>query len=152
MALPNFKDKTIPTKAIKIAVSAIIIVFVLGSLILTSLYTVDDKQQAVITTFGKVTEVTDAGIHFKLPFGIQEAHIVDVNISRKLEIGYRSDAADATQFETVERESKMITGDMNIVNVDFFVEYKISDPVKYLFNSKDPESILKNLARFRRLP
>ena len=147
MALPNFKDKTIPTKAIKIAVSAIIIVFVLGSLILTSLYTVDDKQQAVITTFGKVTEVTDAGIHFKLPFGIQEAHIVDVNISRKLEIGYRSDAADATQFETVERESKMITGDMNIVNVDFFVEYKISDPVKYLFNSKDPESILKNLVQ-----
>ena len=78
---------------------------------------------------------------------MQKAHIVDVNISRKLEIGYRSDSEDSTVFETVERESKMITGDMNIVNVDFFVEYKVSDPVKFLFNSKEPEMILRNLVQ-----
>lgn len=130
--------------AIIIAVAAAVVLLALcvGS----SFYTVDDKQQAVITTFGKVTDITEAGIHFKLPF-IQKAHIVDVNVLRKLEIGYRSDDNDATAIRVVENECKMITGDLNIVNVDFFVEYKVSDPVKYLFNAKDPEEILKNLVQ-----
>ena len=105
----------------------------------TCFYTVDDKQQAVVTTFGKVTDVTDAGVHFKLPFGIQNVDKVDVNVYQKIELGYSSDGyMDAS-------ESAMITGDYNIVNVDFFVEYKISDPVAYLYSSNDPEMILKNL-------
>ena len=133
-------------KGVKIAIVASVIVILLGICLSASFYTVDDKQQAVITTFGKVTDVTEAGIHFKLPF-IQQAHIVDVNVLRKLEIGYRSDDNDATIVKTVENECKMITGDLNIVNVDFFVEYKVSDPVKYLFSAKNPEEILKNLVQ-----
>lgn len=133
-------------KGVKIAIMAGVIVVLLGICLSASFYTVDDKQQAVITTFGKVTDVTDAGIHFKLPF-IQRAYIVDVNVLRKLEIGYRSDDNDATIIKTVENECKMITGDLNIVNVDFFVEYKVSDPVKYLFSAKNPEEILKNLVQ-----
>ena len=133
-------------KAIKIGIIVTAVVIVLAVCLGSSFYTVDDKQQAVITTFGKVTDITEAGIHFKLPF-IQQAHIVDVNVLRKLEIGYRSDDNDATIVRTVENECKMITGDLNIVNVDFFVEYKVSDPVKYLFSAKDPEEILKNLVQ-----
>ena len=53
-------------------------------MVLTCLYTVDDKQQAVVTTFGKVTDITDAGLHFKLPFGIQKAQKVDVNVYQKI--------------------------------------------------------------------
>ena len=105
----------------------------------TCFYTVDDKQQAVVTTFGKVTDVTDAGVHFKLPFGIQNVRKVDVNVYQKIELGYNS------YGNTVVNESAMITGDYNIVNVDFFVEYKISDPVQYLYSSNDPELILRNL-------
>lgn len=111
--------------------------------IFTSFYTVDDKQQAVVTTFGKVTDITDPGLHFKAPFGIQQAHKVDVNVYQKIELGYVTDANGKTA--TVEDESSMITGDYNIVNVDFFVEYKISDPVQYLFSANDPALILKNL-------
>ena len=107
-------------------------------------YTVDDKQQAVVTTFGKVTDVTDAGLHFKLPFGIQQARKVDVNVYQKIELGYSSNGSDEI-YQTNEKESTMITGDYNIVNVDFFVEYKISDPVAYLYSSNDPEMILRNL-------
>ena len=107
-------------------------------------YTVDDKQQAVVTTFGKVTDVTDAGLHFKLPFGIQQARKVDVNVYQKIELGYSSNGDDY-YYEVNENESTMITGDYNIVNVDFFVEYKISDPVKYLYSSNNPELILRNL-------
>jgi len=110
----------------------------------TCWYTVDDKQQAVVTTFGKVTEITDAGVHFKLPFGIQRVEKVDVNVYQKIELGYRSDSSEEG-YRLVTDESKMITGDYNIVNVEFFVEYKISDPQKFLYNSYEPEDILRNL-------
>ena len=112
-------------------------------LVSTCFYTVDDKQQAVVTTFGKVTDVTDAGVHFKLPFGIQHAQKVDVNVYQKFELGYKTD--DKGNVTTVPEESTMITGDYNIVNIDFFVEYKISDPVAYLYAANDPEVILRNL-------
>ena len=105
-------------------------------------YTVNDKQQAVVTTFGRVTDVVDAGVHFKVPFGIQHVQKVDVNVYQKIELGYSS---DGNYYSVNESESTMITGDYNIVNVDFFVEYKISDPVQYLYSSNDPELILRNL-------
>ncbi len=109
---------------------------------MTCFYTVDDKQQAVVTTFGKVTDVTDAGVHFMIPFGIQQVKKVDVNVYQKIELGYTSDSYG---YEVNDNESTMITGDYNIVNVDFFVEYKISDPVQYLYSSNNPELILRNL-------
>ena len=135
-----------PKKLGKTVLAAIIAILVL-ILISTCWYTVDEKQQAVITTFGKVTGTAGAGMHFKLPFGIQEVKTVDVNVYQKIEIGYRTDAKDPTLSAMITKESKMITGDYNIVNVDFFVEYKISDPVKYLYNSAEPELILKNLVQ-----
>ena len=132
---PNFK------KAGRI-VTIVVLVVIAALLIGTCYYTVDDKQQAVVTTFGKVTDITDAGVHFKLPFGIQQVQKVDVNVYQKIELGYSSSGND---YLVNDRESTMITGDYNIVNVDFFVEYKISDPVQYLYSSNDPELILRNL-------
>ena len=122
-------------------VIAVVMVLLLG--VLTCFYTVDDKQQAVVTTFGKVTDITDAGLHFKLPFGIQQVQKVDVNVYQKIELGYSTNSKGNAVTNT--KESTMITGDYNIVNVDFFVEYKISNPVKYLYSSNDPELILRNL-------
>ena len=118
------------------------LVLVVGSS--SCFYTVDDKQQAVVMTFGRVTDVTDAGLHFKLPFGIQQVRKVDVNVYQKIELGYSSNGSDE-YYNVNENESTMITGDYNIVNVDFFVEYKIADPVKYLYSSNKPELILRNL-------
>ena len=109
----------------------------------TCFYTIDDKQQGVVTTFGKVTDITDAGVHFMLPFGIQQVKKVDVNVYQKIELGYSTDPYG--DYMVNESESTMITGDYNIVNVDFFVEYKNSDPVQYLYSSNDPELILRNL-------
>ena len=132
----NWKEKG---KTILIIIAAAMVLIAL----LSSFYTVDDKQQAVITTFGKVTDVTDAGLHFKLPFGIQQVHKVDVNVYQKIELGYSTQ--ENGDYVVNNNESTMITGDYNIVNVDFFVEYKISDPEQYLFSSNDPELILRNL-------
>ena len=127
----------------RIAVICVAAVLVLLT-VLTCLYTVDDKQQAVVTTFGKVTDVTDAGLHFKLPFGIQQVRKVDVNVYQKIELGYASTNQNGN-YVTNTNESTMITGDYNIVNVDFFIEYKIADPVRFLYGSNNPELILRNL-------
>lgn len=124
----------------------LILAVLLIALVLTSLYTVGDKGQAVVTTFGKVTSVVDPGIHIKIPFGVQQATYVNVNELQKIEIGFRTGHTN-DDTETIDSESKMISGDYNIVNCDFFVEYKISDPVKYLYNSADPREILKSLAQ-----
>ena len=131
--------KKIKRTALLMILFAVIIVFGL-----TCYYTVDDKQQAVVTTFGKVTDITDAGVHLKLPFGIQQVEKVDVNVYQKITLGYNPVGSGYTVDD---RESAMITGDYNIVNVDFFVEYKISDPVQYLYSSNDPETILRNLVQ-----
>ena len=140
---PNGSKEPLDWKKIKniAIIASVVLVLLIG--ITTCYYTVDDKQQAVVTTFGKVTDITDPGLHFKLPFGIQQVHKVDVNVYQRIELGYSSDNKGGYNIKN--DESTMITGDYNIVNVDFFVEYKISDPVQFLFSSNDPESILRNL-------
>ena len=134
---PGFKN----VRRIILTVALVILALAIG---LTCFYTVDDKQEAVVTTFGRVTNVTDAGVHFKLPLGIQQVYKVDVNVYQKIELGYRSEYAGTDQYKQL-NESTMITGDYNIVNVEFFVEYKVSDPERYLFSSNNPELILRNL-------
>ena len=136
---PRKKPNLDKVGKIIVAVLAVLVLFITG---LTCFYTVDDKQQAVVTTFGRVTDITEAGVHFKAPFGIQQVHHVDVNVYQKIELGYSS---TGDSYTVNPGESSMITGDYNIVNVDFFVEYKISDPEKYLFSSDNPELILRNL-------
>ncbi|MGI6576739.1 MAG: FtsH protease activity modulator HflK [Eubacteriales bacterium] len=145
---PPFRGNNKPDlgKFRKYLIPAIIIIILL-IIASTSWFTVNNRQLAVVTTFGKVTSIKEAGIHFKLPFGIQRVHKVDANVYQKIEVGYRTDTSDSSQYTVVENESKMITGDYNIVNVDFYVEYKVSDPVKYLFGSYEPEKILKNLVQ-----
>ena len=137
---PGNKKKKPSLKKAGTTILVVLLVLILAGGAMSCFYTVDDKQQAVVTTFGKVTDITDAGVHFKLPFGIQNVRKVDVNVYQKIELGYTSANGNKNTSE-----STMITGDYNIVNVDFFVEYRISDPVQYLYSSNDPELILKNL-------
>ena len=139
---PKKPKKPVDFKRAGKTLLVILLALILVSAAGTCFYTVDDKQQAVDTTFGKVTDVTDAGVHFRLPFGIQRVQKVDVNVYQKIELGYSS---DGRYYNVNENESTMITGDYNIVNVDFFVEYRISDPVQYLYSSNSPELILRNL-------
>ncbi len=137
---PKFNAKKF---GITMLIVGLLMLLVVGAT--TCFYTVDEKEQAVVTTFGKVTDITDAGIHFRLPFGIQQVQKVQSNVYQKIELGYRTNSN--TDFDTVANESTMITGDYNIINVEFFVEYKISDPVKYLYQSDQPELVLRNLVQ-----
>ncbi len=132
----NKKDRSGIKRAILLILAAVIIM-VLG---LSSTYQIREQEQAVLTTFGKAKAVTSSGLHFKLPF-IQGVRKVNTTI-QGFTIGYDKDTED-----TIESEAIMITNDYNFIDVDFFVEYKVSDPVKALYESEDPELILKNIAQ-----
>ncbi len=135
---PKKNMQKIPTKAI-IGVGLLLVILVIA---FNSAYTVNDQQQAVVLTFGKATSVEGAGMHFKLPDPIQSVIKVPVQRTQKLELGYRSQGDG--KYTPVVEESKMITGDFNIINIDFFIEWKIADPIKYVFSSINPEGILRN--------
>ncbi|NLO08992.1 MAG: FtsH protease activity modulator HflK [Clostridiales bacterium] len=118
----------------------VILLIILAIIGFGSFYTIKEQEQAVVTTFGKAKAVTEAGLHLKIPL-IQQVHRVDTTI-KGFPIGYEEGSN-----RTIETEAVMITRDFNFVNVDFFVEYKVSDPIKYLYASSDPVSILKNIAQ-----
>jgi HflK protein len=115
-------------------------IIIVAILVFGSFYTIKEQEQAVITTFGKAQTVSSAGLHFKIPI-IQQVHKVDTTI-QGFSIGYDMKQTD----KRIETESMMITKDFNFVNVDFFVEYKVSDPIKALYASEKPDLILKNIA------
>lgn len=104
-----------------------------------SIYTIKEQEQAVVTTFGVAKTVKDAGLHFKIPI-IQRVRKVDTTI-KGFAIGY-----DEATNQFIEQEAMMITSDFNFVNVDFYLEYKVSDPVKALYASEQPVLILRNIA------
>lgn len=104
-------------------------------------YNVSEQQQAVLTMFGQVVRTDTAGLYFKLPY-LQKVHFVDMT-THGIGIGYQMD--DGGQNITVEDEGVMITSDFNFVDIDFYLEYKVSDPVAYLYNTPQPEQIMKNI-------
>jgi len=124
----------------KILGTLFILVLVAFIVMTQSMYSINEQEEAVVTTFGTPTTVSQPGLHFKIPL-IQQVQKVSTVING-FPIGY-----DIKTDESVESESLMITSDYNFVNVDFFVEYQVSDPVKFLYASEDPVSILKTLAQ-----
>lgn len=110
--------------------------------VFTSWYTVDESEQAVVITFGSADEtITDSGLHFKLPWPIQKVEVLSKE-TYSLQFGYKQ--TDEGVVETFDSETKMITGDENIVLTDLIVQWKITDPEKYLFNAENPKKILHN--------
>ena len=105
-----------------------------------SVYSLEEDEYAVIQTWGYVQVEETPGIKFKIPY-IQQVHKVS-KASKQFAVGY-----DIDTNESIHRESFMITNDYNFVNVDFYFEYQITDPVKYFYASEEPEVIVKNLAQ-----
>lgn len=131
-------DKTTKSvlKGIGVAVALIAVLII----VCNSFYTIKEQEQAVVTTFGVPNTVSEPGLHVKIPF-VQQVTKVDTTI-KGFAIGY-----DEATNMTKEEESLMITSDYNFVNVDFYVQYKVIDPVKALYASEQPVTILKNIAQ-----
>ena len=122
------------------AVGIFVLVLLVAVLAMNSAYTIGEQEQAVVTTFGVPGAVTESGLHFKIPF-VQQVTKVDTTI-QGFSVGF-----DNAEQQTVANEAIMITSDFNFVDIDFYVEYRVSDPVKAVFASKEPEMILRNLAQ-----
>lgn len=131
-------DKT--TKAVLKLMGFVVLAIAVLVVLFSSFYTIKEQEQAVVTTFGVPSTVSEPGLHVKIPF-VQKVKKVDTTI-KGFAIGY-----DETTNMTKEDESLMITSDDSFVNVDFYVEYKVIDPVKALYASEYPVTILKNIAQ-----
>src|SRR5690606_3562926 len=128
------------TKKLLSVIGLSIVGIILLIAVFTSWYTVDESEQAVIVTFGVANETnTEAGLHFKLPWPIQKAEILSKE-TYSLQFGYNQNAEG--EIVAFDKETKMITGDENIVFADLVVQWKITDPKKYLFNADNPEEVL----------
>lgn len=121
---------------IGLVILALLIVYLIGG----SVYTLRENEYAVVTTFGVPTIIGESGMHVKIPF-MQQMTRVPKTING-FSIGY-----DKETNESIAAESFMITRDYNFVNVDFYAEYRVTDPVKYMYHSEDPVAILKMLTQ-----
>lgn len=130
-------DKTANPKVFGIGLLVLLVLIV----VLRCFYTVDEQNNAVVTQFGRVLKVNTAGMYFKAPW--QAVHKVDMT-THGTGIGYtvNGEGQNITDTDT----GIMITSDFNLLNIDFYLEYRVSDPVAYLYNSEEPEEILANIA------
>ena len=114
---------------------------------LSSFFTVSPESVAVVQRFGKYTYTAPPGLHFKLPYGIDTATIVPIRRQLKLEFGFGT--PNATNPDQVgdepDKERDMVTGDLNAVNVEWVLQYSITDPKQYLFHFRNPGSTLRDL-------
>jgi membrane protease subunit HflK len=130
-------DKTANPKVFGIGFLVLLVLIV----VLRCFYTVDEQNNAVVTQFGRVLKVNTAGMYFKAPW--QAVHKVDMT-THGTGIGYtvNGEGQNITDTDT----GIMITSDFNLLNIDFYLEYRVSNPVAYLYNSEEPEDILANIA------
>jgi modulator of FtsH protease HflK len=128
-----------------------LVVLLAAVVVFTSFYTVQPEERAVVKRFGAVHGITDPGLHFKLPFGIDTVQKVATERVLKQEFGFRtadSSGPDRTRFSTQNflDESLMLTGDLNIIQVEWVVQYRIADPIRYLYGMREPTRTLRDLS------
>ena len=110
----------------------------------TGIYIVGPDEVGVVRTFGKFTRVVQSGLNWKFPAPIEVVNTPKVTEVKRIEIGFRT--LKNGQYRTVEKESLMLTGDENIVDAEMIVQYKIKDPVAYLFKIVGPELTVREAA------
>jgi len=127
----------------------VLLVLVWGAL--TSFYTVQPEERAVVKRFGSVMGITDPGLQFKIPFGIDQIQLVATERVLKQEFGFRTQGTrqgarstySTAQFED---ESLMLTGDLNMIDVEWVVQYRINDPIKFLYRMREPTRTLRDIS------
>ena len=131
-------------------------VAVVGGLLLlaitvfTSVYIVDQRETAVLLRLGRFLRTEDEGLHFKLPYGIDQNINVETEVVKTEEFGYRTDRPGVQTVFSAEdfpNESVMLTGDLNIVDAEWSIQYRILRPKDYLFNVDDQEKTIRDISQ-----
>ena len=127
----------------------VIVILLAVAMALTSMYTVEADEVAVVLRFGKYIDTTPPGLRFKLPLGIDQVIGVPIQRVFKEEFGFRTLRAGVrTQYDPRDYsdESLLLTGDLNIADVEWVVQYQISEPRKFLFDIRDVTRSLRDLS------
>ncbi len=137
-------------KLLIIALVAILLIVTIS----TGFFVVDQTEQAVILRFGKYLKTVGPGLQFKIPFGIDKSYNVETQTVQTMSFGYRATTTGNTSgtstsynYSKYAAESTMLTGDLNIVDIQWIVQYRIDDPYKWLFNLNNPQITISDISR-----
>ncbi len=141
-----FQDANIPHIPKKMVIIGVVVIVAL-SLLLTAFFSVEADEVAVVMRFGKYLRQEGPGLHLKLPFGLESIRRVKSQRVHKAEFGFRTEQPGVrTRFNPnrFDEESKMLTGDLNVADVRWIVQYRIADPAKFLFGNRSPGIALQD--------
>jgi membrane protease subunit HflK len=131
---------------IALVIGIVVVIITMAS----SYYQIEPDEVGLVTRFGRFVRTSEPGPHGKLPFGMERVQKVPVQRQLKQEFGFRTARADIQSSfhkdEKTQGESLMLTGDLNVATVEWIVQYKISDPYKYLFKLRDVEETFRLMA------
>lgn len=133
---------------------SLVIAVIIGVLLiigaLSSYYTIPADSDGVVQRFGKYHDTVGPGLHFKIPFGVDSKTVVPLRRQLKMEFGFGTDRAtnedQTTSYRDQEDARSMVTGDLNAAQVEWVVQYGISDPRAYLFNVRSPGGTLRDFS------
>lgn len=128
-------------------VYALFVVIVLVLALFNSIFFTNEQEIGFTSMFGNNTMIEGPGMHFKVPF-LSKKHVYDAT-TQGMPIGYveNPDKEDEEAEKSVTEDSLMITSDFNFINIDFYIEYRISDPIEYCYGSNDPKAVFYNIAQ-----
>lgn len=142
--LNDFRPPNVPERMIKLVAAGIVI----AVLLFTSWFTISPEEVGVVLRFGAFTRTVDSGLNFKIPFGIEEVYKVPVERQEKQEFGFRTlepGTRSTYSKANFEDESLMLTGDLNAAEVEWIIQYRITDPYKFLFRVRNAEQTLRDI-------
>ena len=140
---------TVTPKLIALATVAVVIL----AIALSSFFIVDQTEEAVVLRFGKFNRLAGPGLNFKLPLGIESNHNVPTAVYQNMSFGFRTQQAGLSGVSTVyssqdfSRESNMLTGDLNIIDVEWIIQFLIVDAKFWLFNIENREKTIRDISR-----
>ncbi len=143
--IPEIKIPQFDRSKIQLIVGAVLILI----LAVTSFYTIDPEETGLVLRFGKYVRSTEPGLHFKMPFGMERVLKVPIQRQLKEEFGFRTVKAGVKSQYSVkpyQDESNMLTGDLNAAVVEWVVQFRITDPYKYLFQVRNVEKTFRDMS------
>lgn len=137
-------------KSLQRVVPLFIIIVVGALMVYSGVFVVDETEQAVVLRFGRYDHTVGPGLHTKIPFGIDRSYKVPTQVVQNMAFGFRVERAGVnTVFSSVDypEESIMLTGDLNIIDVEWIIQYRIADPYAWLFNVENQEQTIRDVSQ-----
>ena len=131
------------------AIAVVLVALLIAAGLLTSYYTIGAESEGVVLRFGRFLNTVEPGLHFKIPFGVDEVIVVPTRRQLKLEFGFATPGYLTNPVQTGEdpaAEKSMVTGDLNAALVEWVVQYRIDDPKQFLFDVRNPGTTLRDLS------